>query len=248
VRSLNDIVDSNNELGEYGVALDASVKAMALATLPVALGFVRTSRGIALVGAGRVDEGLAVFEEGIERLRALDRPQSILEFRSNFARALVQRGVNEQAESNAAVAMAQTSRERREALGVHALCRQRRGDFATAVTEASAALAIKERPMGERADLIPLLARGQAYLATHRDVDALADLERAVAIGDGHKGDRAIRADAHFALARALVENKGDRARAAQLASRAAMDFDSTGLSDHSRDVRAWMARENLGS
>jgi hypothetical protein len=127
-----------------------------------------------------------------------------------------------------------------EALGVRALCKERRGDHAGAVADANAALAVKDKLLGERADLIPLLARGQAYLSQHRQGDALKDLERAVALADKYKGDRAIRADARFALARALVASGTDVSRAGGLAGRASSDLDAVGLSDQATKIRAW--------
>jgi len=143
----------------------------------------------------------------------------------------------------AAIALDDTGRdlEKGEALGVRALCKERRGDVAGAVVDAQAALAVKGRLLGERADLIPLLARGQAFLLSHRESDGLADLERAFALGEKHRGDRAIRADASFALARALVATKGDAARALQLATRSAADLEAIGMPVQAASVRAWM-------
>jgi hypothetical protein len=68
------------------------------------------------------------------------------------------------------------------------------------------------------------------------------DLERAVAIGEKHRGDRAVRADAAFALARALIATKGDAGRATQLATRAAAELDAVGLAAQATAVRAWLA------
>jgi tetratricopeptide (TPR) repeat protein/predicted Ser/Thr protein kinase len=250
VRSLEDIIEVKNELGDYGAALDLSVKASALATLPYAIAGARVLRATALVGEGRVDEGLGTFDDGMTLTKGLDVSGQVANRYSDFARALVQRGQDAKAEAFVALALAGNDlrdEERGEALGVRGLCRERRGDAAGAVDDANAALAMKEKVLGERADVIPLLARGQAYLALHREADALADLERANDLGDKHRGDRAIRAEARFALARALVANKVDAARASALSARAASELDGVGLDAEAARVRAW-ATANVGA
>jgi tetratricopeptide (TPR) repeat protein/predicted Ser/Thr protein kinase len=243
VRSLDDIAEAKNELGEYGDAVELTAKIIALSTLPSRLAVGRIDKAIALAGTGRVEEGLATFADGMALMKTLELPGQVSSAYSDFARALVQRYASAEAERMAAIALDDTGRdlEKGEALGVRALCKERRGDVAGAVVDAQAALAVKGRLLGERADLIPLLARGQAFLLSHRESDGLADLERAFALGEKHRGDRAIRADASFALARALVATKGDAARALQLATRSAADLEAIGMPVQAASVRAWM-------
>jgi tetratricopeptide (TPR) repeat protein len=244
VRSLDDIAEAKNELGEYGDAVELAAQVIDLSTLPSRLATGRIDKAIALVGAGRVDEGLATFADGMALLKTLELPGQVSSAHSDFSRALVQRYANVEAERTAAIALDDTGRdlERGEALGVRALCKARRGDAAGAVDDAQAALAVKGRLLGERAELIPLLARGQALVALRRESEGLADLERARAIGEKHRGDRAVRADVAFALARALVATKGDGARATALATRAAGELEGVGLGARAADVRAWLA------
>ncbi|MGO8995721.1 MAG: hypothetical protein ACLQVI_20615, partial [Polyangiaceae bacterium] len=116
-----------------------------------------------------------------------------------------------------------------------------------AISDAQVALNAKAKQFGELAELRPRLARGVAYLSLHRAQDALADLEIALALGEKHAGDKVLRADVRAAVAQALVETRGDRARAASLAAQAATDFDEVGLPDAARHVRAWMTASGLG-
>src|SRR5208283_579317 len=132
--------------------------------------------------------------------------------------------------------------ERGEALGVRALAEARRGDAKAAIADAGEALTVKQKLLGERAEIMPLLARGLAYLATHREADALVDLERALGLGDRYRGDLAIRAEVRFAVARALEATKGDLARARALATRAASELESVGLLESGKRVRQWLA------
>jgi hypothetical protein len=217
---------------------------------PMNLAANQTYLAQALVGAGRVDEGLALFEKVKTVARSLqgDRSPALASFMSDFARTLALRGLDREAEATAAAALSLVGpetreQERGEALAVRALCRARRGDPG-ALDDASAALAVKDKLLGERADLVPLLARGEALLTLHRATEALADLERALLLGDKYRGDRAVRADVRFALARALVLSKGDAARAADLASRAASALEAEKLPAAAERVRAWVSAD----
>jgi tetratricopeptide (TPR) repeat protein len=248
LRSLDDIMESRDELGDHVGALELSDRIIAQVTAPMRRAEAQVARGRALVGVGRVDEGLRAGAEGIAALEALDLADTAAEEQIDLARALVMRGVNERAEAQAVAALAHLVRpgEVAEAHGVRALCEVRRGDLSAAIADASAALDEKDKVLGDRADVIAFLARGQAYLLLHRPADALADLERALSVGERNKGDAAIRADVRFALARALVASKGDLARASELASRAASQLDAAGLADPANRVRQWVASAGL--
>jgi tetratricopeptide (TPR) repeat protein/predicted Ser/Thr protein kinase len=244
LRSLDDIMEVRDELGDHAAALELSDRILTHVTAPMRKAEALVARGRALVGVGRVDEGLRVATEGIDALGALDLADTASEEQVDLARALVMRGADDRAEAQAIAALPHLVRpgELAVARGVRALCELRRGAATAAVTDASAALGEKDKVLGERADIVPLLARGQAYLLLRRPADAAADLERAVALGERYQGDAAIRADARFALARAIVANEGDLARASELASRAASAFDAAGLTETADRVRRWAA------
>ncbi len=248
LRSLDDIMESRDELGDHTAALEISDRIIRNVTAPMRRAEAQVARGRALVGVGRVDEGLRVGAEGIASLGALDLVDTAAEEQVDLARALVMRGVNDRAEVQAAAALAHLVRpgEVAEARGVRALCEVRRGDANAAIADASAALDENDKVLGGRADVIPSLARGEAFLLLHRAAEALVDLERALSLGERNKGDAAIRADVRFALSRALVANKGDLARASDLASRAASQLDAAGLADAANRVRQWEASTGL--
>jgi eukaryotic-like serine/threonine-protein kinase len=248
LRSLSDIGTITFELGDYVAAVPMLEESTRHPMRPMNLAANQTYLAQALVGAGRVDEGLALFEKvkTVARTQQGDRSPALASFMSDFARTLALRGLDREAEATAAAGLSllgpeSREQERGEALAVRALCKAHRGDPG-AVDDASAALAVKEKLLGERADLVPLLARGEAFLTLHRTTEALADLERALSLGDKYRGDRAIRADVRFALARALVLSKGDAARAADLASRAASALEAEKLPAAAERVRAWIS------
>jgi tRNA A-37 threonylcarbamoyl transferase component Bud32/tetratricopeptide (TPR) repeat protein len=246
IRSLTDVATGTYELGDYATAIPTLTEACRGPSRTEDRAYYQTYLANALVGAGRVDEGIATFAEARSAIVALEGPRAevIPEFLAEFSRFLVQREADAQAEADANEALelfaAATGREqeRGEALGSRALAEVRRGDARRAAEDAERALAMKST--GDRAEVVPLLARGMAYLATRREADALVDLERAAAVGDEYQGDRPIRAEVRFALARALVATNGDRGRAKVLATRAASELDAAGLTDAARRVRSW--------
>jgi tetratricopeptide (TPR) repeat protein len=248
VRSLGDMAQAEDELGDYAAALDLADRTIALASTPMRAADARLYRANALVGLSRFAEAKAAFEDGVARVRAARGAQSQVlggDY-SEYAQVLVERGLDGEAEANANLALdivlrGDREQEKGQAYGVRALCKARRGDAAGAVTDASAALAMKTKYLGPRADLIPLLARGEALLVLHREKDGLADLEGALAIGDAKKGDAAIRADVRFALARALKATGGDAARATELAGRAANELERASMPEGAKRVRDWL-------
>ena len=88
----------------------------------------------------------------------------------------------------------------------------------------------------------PLMVLGLGYLDDHMPERALPFLERAVKIRDASESEAALRAEAHFALARALraLGREGDRAR--QLAEVAALEY---GAAADAPDVRRELERLN---
>ncbi|MGO8991913.1 MAG: protein kinase domain-containing protein [Polyangiaceae bacterium] len=252
LRSLSDVGTVTFELGDYATAIPMLEETARAPLLPLARASFKSYLAEALVGAGRVDEGIATFAEAHTLAVGREGPNGpdVLDIVGDFGRLLVEREADAQAEAEANEALeilktAGREQSRGEALGVRALVEARRGDAKRAIDDASGALTVKEKLLGERAEIIPLLARGMAYLATHREADALVDLERAASLGDKHRGDLAVRAEVRFALARALVASKGDKvdpARARDLATRAASELDSVGLKESAKRARQWSA------
>jgi hypothetical protein len=217
VRTLLDIAEAKRELGDYAAALALVDRVHALQRPdepPIHVAAMQLQKAYTLIGLGRVDEGVATFQDAIVTVGALRGADSsfVASHLSTIARVLVQRGENARAEPYAKRALAILStqddpdEDRGESLGVLALCKARRGDAAGARVDADAALAQKTKFLGARADLIPLLARGEALGLLHRPKEALADLEHAKAIGEASAGDPTIRADVKAALARARAE------------------------------------------
>ena len=98
------------------------------------------------------------------------------------------------------------------------------GRFADAEAAFRKSLAVAEAvlPEGHPQLAVSLSGLGECYLATDRQSDALAALERALALRDKHPGgNRYLRAENEFALARALADQPGQDERAARLAASA---------------------------
>ena len=253
LRSLLDIAEAKRELGDYDAALATveRIRAAESADTPeLHVAAMRLQLAYTLIPLGKVSEGLSTFESAIAMTGSLrgDESSFVGSHYSTCARVLVQHEDDTVAETYANKALALLAKGEREeeigeATGVRGLCKARRGDAAGAVADAEKALGAKTKQFGARADLIPLLARGEALLLLHRETEGLVDLEHALAVGEANAGDRAIRADVRFALARALVATGGDRARATKEATRAATELDRAGLPEAARKVRGWLAR-----
>ena len=106
------------------------------------------------------------------------------------------------------------------------LWRLRRYDDACAA--AQGALTVFERETDPNGLIIsfPLRTLGLCHLAAERYADALAVLERASAIRDAVEKRPLRLAEVHFALARALDEGRGERARGLDLARRARREYE----------------------
>ncbi len=103
----------------------------------------------------------------------------------------------------------------------------RLGRFDEAIAAAKSALATFERTTNPRGFLVtlPLRTLGLCYLATSRWEEALAVLEQATAIREALEEMPLRLAEVHFALARAVDEARGERARAIGLARRARREY-----------------------
>jgi eukaryotic-like serine/threonine-protein kinase len=84
---------------------------------------------------------------------------------------------------------------------------------------------------------------GVLQLADHRYADAIASCKRALAIHDAHPSDSALRAEARFTLAQALVATRADPRHAYVLATGARDDFTAAGARYISEiaTVEAWL-------
>jgi tetratricopeptide (TPR) repeat protein len=103
-------------------------------------------------------------------------------------------------------------------------------------------------PAGEKGDQMfvafPLTGLGQAHLALGQPARALAPLERALRLREGGN-DPAPLSETRFALARALWDSRGDRARARRLAEEArAADARAAGpeAKAEAERIDAWLA------
>jgi tetratricopeptide (TPR) repeat protein len=110
------------------------------------------------------------------------------------------------------------------------------------------AVAIAERASPDMPDhALALVHLGETYLITGRARDALPLLARAVAVMETHEVELDDRADARFALARALWEAGTDRKLALAVAASASDDYRAAGegRKDDWDRVSAWLARRN---
>jgi tetratricopeptide (TPR) repeat protein len=109
-------------------------------------------------------------------------------------------------------------------------------------------LAILEQTVGaEHPDVaVGLTNLALVELALAQPEQALPSLERAVKIYDDHEGVQNNELQARFALARALVETGGDRARAISEASKARDGFREfgEGKKDQLAEVEAWLVTQ----
>jgi serine/threonine protein kinase/tetratricopeptide (TPR) repeat protein len=249
LRSLDDLVEVNDELGNYAEALAQLKVLLAHASTPARIAQAHGAHAIVLAGLGQIPEAVGEANEALAVYSSIGMHNSGMEFSGTVASALLLHGADAPAELFLHEALSGHRRASMQAgaRGARALLAVHRGDAKSAVPDADAALASPDKELGERFDRVPLLARGEAYLLLHRDADALADLERAEAICERQQGDRALHAHVRFGLARALVATKGDGARAAELASHAAADFDAAAMPDAARRTRAWASSAGLG-
>jgi len=133
-------------------------------------------------------------------------------------------------------------------LDVLAKIKYERGDFATGIAYFERSIAIREKAFGADSERVsePLLELGALYLAQHKPARAVEPLERALKLREAAKRTPAWKlAEARFALAKALWDNRADRKRARQLAQAALSGFED-GERDSAEDlaeVKAWLAK-----
>jgi len=119
-----------------------------------------------------------------------------------------------------------------------------------ALMVAQRSLAIREKILPPNSsDLAYSLENiGQAYLGLRKPQEAIAALERAIAIHDKNGHDLGDTAEARFALARALWDSGKDRKRAASLAEQARQGYERNKDEQHLAAVRAWQQAHPVAS
>ncbi|MBN2493830.1 MAG: tetratricopeptide repeat protein [Deltaproteobacteria bacterium] len=121
-----------------------------------------------------------------------------------------------------------------------------KGNPARALEACREARAILEKANPEHAFLTDVLCCiGQALIGTKAPSQALAPLERALAIGEAHGIRPIVLANTRYALARALWDSGRDRDRARSLAQLAREGYASAMPRNQSREeeVKAWLER-----
>jgi serine/threonine-protein kinase len=112
------------------------------------------------------------------------------------------------------------------------------------------ALAIEERGFGADSSNLayPLTGLGLSYLTDHHAAAAVPPLERAHRIRAAHESEPLLLAETEFALARALWESGGDRARAVKLAESAAKTYgDKPMFASRSAEIDRWLDGRTRG-
>jgi tetratricopeptide (TPR) repeat protein/tRNA A-37 threonylcarbamoyl transferase component Bud32 len=116
------------------------------------------------------------------------------------------------------------------------------------------ALVIEERGYGAESSNLayPLTGLGLSYLADHLPAAAVPPLERAHRIRRAHESDPRLLAETEFALARALWDAGGDRARAVHLAESAEkLCGDKPGVgaraAERAAEIDRWLDARNRG-
>jgi tetratricopeptide (TPR) repeat protein len=117
------------------------------------------------------------------------------------------------------------------------------GRFGEARQAFERARVILERELGLDAVNLsyPLLGIGVSYLMEGNPVSAIVPLERAFKIRQANDLDPAKRAEASFALARALWESNRDRARARSLAEEAKAGYAKPNTKAKLAEVEGWL-------
>ncbi len=122
---------------------------------------------------------------------------------------------------------------------------EREGDHLAAEREFAAAIAVEETALGPtHPNLVrALLGLGRAHAALGRHADAIVPLERALAIATASEVSAELRAEARFALAKALHDGKGDRKRARELATEARASHGAGPDAKAVAEIDAWLDR-----
>jgi len=121
-----------------------------------------------------------------------------------------------------------------------------RGDLHNAISYASRSSAVFAEALGAKHATVsfPLLLEGKARLAAGVPAQAIAPLERSLAICEAAAVSPQQKGDVSFTLARALVASGRDRKRALDLARRAKELYreQGKGYEDKLGEVDAWLA------
>ncbi len=242
------LVNAHETLGELDDAERAARRALAVAPQGQMRSHVRLYIARVMLAKGDVVGGEAEARGALAELAAIWGASSwkVGANRASWATTLLRRHVLTAAAAEADQAIAllaptdQSADGLRAARAIRALCLARLGHAKGALPEAESALAAEEKASapGSYALLLPSLAVGEAALATGDAAGAVSVLERAVAVADATEPFPELHADAHLALARALVATHGDATRARQMAERAAKEYEGVGLPDLAAEAR----------
>ncbi len=218
------------------------------------LASLRLNLGLALVDLGNKREA-----EGYLRRSLADREQLLGPDHPDVAESLEALGgiLNDTGRAAEALAMQRRAVAIFEAKmpghGLTALCRGSLGETLRVLGRHEEALAeIRASLRGVEAFFgpehvyasLPLQALGALLVDSGRPAEALPPLERALAIRERQPVPRGWLDESRFALARALWESGGDRARALRLARQAAAGFAALGEAEKTNhaEVEAWLA------
>jgi len=240
--------------GKANEGLEAYRRGLAL--LESALGKDSSKRLVTLANVGSVEvqlgqrkEGVPHLEEaiaGLERLRGPDHP-TLSSALSRLAEGLSELGEAARAERAADRAL-QIARARfgpdhsrvTSALDLKATVLQNGRRFDEAIAVYRESLAIKQRTLRpDHPDLaVSREGIGQSLLSLGRTREAAAELELALKLGGS---EPSLRAEARFALARALWALGKNRARARELSTGARADYQAAGRPEKASEVQRWM-------
>jgi tetratricopeptide (TPR) repeat protein len=244
--------------GKIDDAIETHRQALALAerVLPPQdrnLAWILNDLGVALLANHQYDEALG----HLERARAI-KEALLGGAHPDVGRTLNNIGWIEMLRGNLANAAADTMRalaiEERAMGHAHpevasarcsvATVKLTQGEFAAARGLAAQALRDMEEGLGaEHPALVePLTILGRALIEQHTPEEAIAPLERALALPSGHFAVGDERADTKFALARALGAAERDRDRARKLAQEALAAYNATDpASQDAERAKAWL-------
>lgn len=233
-RTLTHLGSIEFEAGEYAAAKGRYERALAIQEASLGprhpeVAFSLNNVANTLVTERRLDEALDHYGRAREILREKlgDEHPNIARLTFNMAELAKQAGQRERSKAEYRVAIGLFERtlgadhpELGRGYNNLASVQYDNGEAADALANYTTALRISEQALGrDHPDLAyPLTGVGLAQLALDAPARAIEPLERAVALRRGSDIDPVDRADAQFALARALWDGGGDRGRAITLA------------------------------
>jgi len=218
--------------------------------------WLRSGTGAALYHAGRLEEALAESRRALALKREMygEENQDVGRSLNNVAAALNDLGRHEEARLAQEQALATFQRTLGPAHPLVALALGNLGEMLDALGRHAEALAAFAHALeiwarvgaGDFYRAFAVMGLGQSFLAEGRPAEARPHLERAVRMREAADSDPGRRAEAHFALARALAPDPAARRRARRLAEQARAEYRRREGSDaKEREVARWLAGES---